>query len=113
MIASRSTERRYATLSRAGAILLGAEVANIGRLRNQREIIGYQKALITHFHGAPAFDKWNTSLANVAAQKQASVPPTQFCQQSETLMKQAKALDPNGFKAFAAAQAASAGTRYA
>lgn len=82
------------------------------RLRNQREIIGYQKAMITHFHGAPAFDRWNTSLANTAAQKQASVPPGQFCQQAEALMKQASALDPNGFRAFAAAQAASAAGRY-
>ena len=36
-----------------------------------------------------------------------------FCQQAETLMKQAKALDPAAFRAYAASQAATAGAQYA
>jgi hypothetical protein len=83
------------------------------RLRNKDTIIAYQKAMISHFHGAPAFDKWNTALANIAAQKQASVNPGVFCQQSETLMKHAKALEPGAFRAYAAAQAAATAAQYA
>jgi hypothetical protein len=83
------------------------------RLRNKDAIIAYQKAMISHFHGTPAFDKWNTALANIAAQKQASENLGVFCQQSETLMKHAKALDPAAFHAYAAAQAAAVGTQYA
>ena len=82
------------------------------RLRNRDAIIAYQKALISHFHGEPAFDRWNTALANIAAQKQASVNPGVFCQQSETLMKHAKALDSTAFRAYAAAQASAAGAQY-
>ncbi len=40
------------------------------RLRNQAQIVAYQKALMAHFHGAAGFDRWNTALANQAAQKQ-------------------------------------------
>ena len=76
------------------------------RQRNQNAIIGYQKALIAHFRGNAAFDKWNTALANQAAQKQASVPPAQFCQQAETLRKQASTLDAKAYHTYAAAQAA-------
>jgi hypothetical protein len=83
------------------------------RLRNKDAIIAYQKAMISHFRGESAFDRWNTALANIAAQKQASVNPGVFCQQAETLMKQAKALDPAAFRAYAASQAAAAGTQYA
>ena len=43
------------------------------RLRNRDPIVAYQKALIAHFHGAPAFDRWNTSLANQSSQKQAGM----------------------------------------
>src|SRR5215211_4399215 len=42
------------------------------RLRNRDAIVAYQNAMISHFRGAPAFDRWNTALANVAAQKQAN-----------------------------------------
>lgn len=83
------------------------------RLRNRDAIVAYQKALITHFRGAPAFDKWNTALANQAAQKQASVTPAEFHQQSEAMVKQASALDMQAFRAFAAAQAAAAAAQYA
>jgi hypothetical protein len=83
------------------------------RLRNRDAIVAYQKALISHFHGEPAFDRWNTALANFAAQKQATVNPGVFCQQSETLMKHAKALDSTAFRAYAASQAAASGAQYA
>lgn len=83
------------------------------RLRNKDTIIAYQKAMISHFRGESAFDRWNTALANIAAQKQANVNLGVFCQQSEALMKQAKALDPNAFRAYAAAQANAAASQYA
>lgn len=82
------------------------------RLRNKDAIIAYQKAMISHLHGTPAFDRWNTALANYAAQKQASVNLGVFCQQSDTLMKQAKAFDPAAFRAYVASQAAAAGAQY-
>jgi hypothetical protein len=82
------------------------------RLRNKDAIIAYQKALVAHFRGEPAFDRWNTALANAAAQKQATVNLGVFCQQAETLMKHAKALDPAAFRAFAASQAAAADAQY-
>ena len=82
------------------------------RLRNKDAIIAYQKALISHFRGAPAFDSWNTAIANIAAQKQANINLGVFCQQAEALMKHAKALDPAAFRAYAAAQAIAAGTQY-
>ncbi len=83
------------------------------RLRNRDAIVAYQNALISHFRGAPAFDKWNTALANIAAQKQATLNLGVFCQQADALMKHATALDPTAFRAYAAAQAAAAGTQYA
>ena len=82
------------------------------RLRNKDTIIAYQKAMISHFHGEPAFDRWNTALANYAAQKQAAVNLGAFCQQSDALMKHAKALDPAAFRAYAASQATAAGAQY-
>jgi hypothetical protein len=82
------------------------------RLRNRDPILAYQKAMIAHFHGAPAFDSWNTSLANQAASKRAGQPSVQVCQQAADLLKQAGALDPPKFRAFAAAQAAAAGPQY-
>ncbi len=82
------------------------------RLRNKDAIIAYQKAMITHFHGAPAFDRWNTSLANVSASKQAGLNVTQVCTQSAALLQQGKTLDTPKYKAFAAQQAAAAGARY-
>ena len=83
------------------------------RLRNRDAIVAYQKALIAHFHGAAAFDRWNTSLANSAAQKSAGVPSTQVCQQAAELLKQASALDPPHFRAYAASQAAAVKAQYA
>ena len=82
------------------------------RLRNRDPILAYQKAMIAHFHGAPAFDRWNTSLANQAASKRAGALSVQVCQQAADLLKQASALDPPKFRAFAAAQAAAAGPQY-
>src|SRR3954452_4794580 len=83
------------------------------RLRNRDAIVAYQKAMISHFRGESAFDRWNTALANYAAQKQAAVNLGVFCPQAHTLMKQAKALDPTAFRAYAASQAATAGAQYA
>lgn len=82
------------------------------RLRNRDPILAYQKAMIAHFHGNPGFDRWNTALANDAAQKRAGTPSTVVCQQAADLEKQAGALDPPKFRAFAAAQAAAAGASY-
>jgi hypothetical protein len=74
------------------------------RLRNRDAIVGYQKAMAAHLRGNAAFDKWNTSLANQAAQKNAG--NQQLCNQSAALLQQAKAMDTKGFRAYAAAQAA-------
>lgn len=83
------------------------------RYRNRDVIIAYQKAMIAHLHGTAGFDKWNTAIANVAAQKQGAINLGVFCQQSQTLLKHASALDANGFRAYAAAQAATVGDQYA
>ena len=76
------------------------------RVRNRDAIVAYQKTMIAHLHGASAFDRWNTGLANQLAQRQSSVAPAQFCQQSTALLQQAKTLDTKGFRDYAAAQAA-------
>jgi hypothetical protein len=78
------------------------------RLRNKDAIIAYQHALMVRFHGAAAFDRWNTSLANQLEQTHINITTAQLCQESDALMKQAAALDTKGFKAYAAAQAAAA-----
>ena len=75
------------------------------RLRNQSQIVAYQKAMMAKLHGAAGFDRWNTSLANSAAQKQNG--NQLLCQQSVAILQQAKSLDAAGFRAYAAAQAAS------
>jgi len=80
--------------------------------RNKDAIIGYQKALITHFHGNAGFDRWNTALANEYSMKQAGKSTTQVCQGAADIMKQASAFDVKSFRAFAAAAAASAAPRY-
>jgi hypothetical protein len=82
------------------------------RLRNRDPIMAYQKTMIAHFHGAPAFDRWNTSIANQASSKRAGQPSQLVCQQAVDLLKQASVLDPPKFRAFAAAQAAAAGPSY-
>src|SRR5712692_2970276 len=79
------------------------------RTRNRDAIVDYQKAMIAHLRGNAAYDRWNTSLANQLAQHQTGVTPAQFCQQSIPLLEQAKTLDPPRFRAYAAAQAVSAG----
>lgn len=76
------------------------------RLRNRDVILGYQKALIAHFHGHAGYDKWDTALANQAAQKQAGNMDGHVCRDGVALLQQAKSLDPQGFRAYAAAQAA-------
>jgi hypothetical protein len=78
------------------------------RTRNRDAIVAYQKTMIAHLHGNAAFDRWNTSLANQLAQHQTGVTPAQFCEQSWPMLKQASTLDINGFRAYAAAQAAAA-----
>ena len=83
------------------------------RLRNKEAIIAYQKAMIAHFHGARAFDTWNTALANEASRKHAGMSNVQVCQQSAELMKTAAALDQKNFRAFIAARAATATPQYA
>jgi hypothetical protein len=82
------------------------------RLRNKDAIIRYQKALIAHFHGESAFDKWNTSLANESARRGGGMPSAQFCQQAANLLKQAGALDSKGLHDLAVTKAASAGNSY-
>jgi hypothetical protein len=82
------------------------------RLRNRDAIIAYQKAMITHFRGAPAFDKWNTVIANESAQRQGNTALGTFCQQAEATLKHAATLDMQAFRAFAAQKAAAAGTQY-
>ncbi|HTT81478.1 MAG TPA: hypothetical protein VMF86_17555 [Stellaceae bacterium] len=77
-------------------------------LRNRVQIIRYQRAMIRHLHGTGAFDRWDTTLANEAAERQATVPPAQFCRAAQPLLQQAAALDASGFRAYASARAASA-----
>jgi hypothetical protein len=78
------------------------------RLRNRDAIIGYQKAMAAQMRGNAAFDRWNTALANQAAQRQATLPTAQFCQQADAMLKQASTFDANAFRAYAAAQAKAA-----
>lgn len=80
--------------------------------RNRDAIVAYQKAMIAHFHGAAAFDRWNTALANEASMKQAGMSSTQVCQQAADIMKKAASLDVKSFRAFAAAAATSAAPHY-
>ena len=75
------------------------------RVRNRDTIVAYQKAMIAHLHGPAGFDRWNTVLANQMAQRQSSIVPATFCEQSQPLLKQASTLDAKGFRAYAAAQA--------
>ncbi len=76
------------------------------RLRNRDLIVRYQKAMIARLHGNAAFDRWNTALANQEAQQSAG--NQQVCQQQAALLQQAKAMDSQGFRAYAAAHASSA-----
>jgi len=76
------------------------------RLRNRDVIVNYQKAMIHQLHGNANFDKWNTALANQVASRQGG--NQQICAQSAALLQQAKALDPQTFRAHAASMAATA-----
>lgn len=78
------------------------------RLRNRDAIVRYQKAMISHLRGKPNFDRWNTSLANQAASRQAG--NVQLCQQAAGLLQQAKAMDANALRAYAVAHEANDGT---
>ena len=82
------------------------------RLRNRDPIVAYQKALITHFHGNAGFDRWNTTLANEAAQRQGGEPTALFCQKAAPIFQQASAFDPQGFRAYAASQAQATRAQY-
>ncbi|MBV9862365.1 MAG: hypothetical protein JO267_09485 [Alphaproteobacteria bacterium] len=83
------------------------------RARNQNAIIGYQKAMIAHFHNSKgAFDSWNTSLANESSRRQNGVPTAQICQQAAEMLKQASALDSKGFHDLAVAKATTMSTSY-
>jgi hypothetical protein len=79
------------------------------RARNKDAIIRYQNAMIAHFRrtGArnpkSAFDTWQTSLANEAAQKQAVIPTAQVCQQATEMLKLASTLDAKGLHDYALA----------
>ena len=75
-------------------------VYNEFALRNREMIIRYQNAMIAHLHGKPAFDRWNTSLANQAAQLQGG--NQQVCQQQAALLQTAKAMDSNSFHTYSA-----------
>jgi hypothetical protein len=83
------------------------------RLRNQKEIIGYQKAMIAYFRSTAAFDRWNTSLANQVQIQYGKTSTATVCQQGAELMQQARALAPQQFRAMVIAQAAKAGPQYA
>ena len=78
------------------------------RARNKDAILRYQNAMIEHFRrsGArnpkSAFDTWQTSLANGAAQKQALTPTAQFCQQSAEMLKLASTLDQKAWHDYVA-----------
>ena len=82
------------------------------RVHNRDAILEYQKALIAHFHGKDGFDRWNTSLANTAAQKQGAMPAVQFCEQAKTALQQAGALTPATFRAYAVQQAIKEGPQF-
>src|SRR5689334_24364584 len=81
------------------------------RARNTSSILRYQNAMIDHFRrtGArnpkSAFDAWQTSLANEAARKQATIPTGQFCQESTEMLKLASTFDGKAFHDYALAHA--------
>jgi hypothetical protein len=78
--------------------------------RNKETVLSYQKALIAHFHGNAAYDRWDTALANDAALKQAGKSGPQACQESADILKQAATMDDKAFRAYAASAAATAAT---
>jgi hypothetical protein len=82
--------------------------------RNKATVLTYQKAMITHFHGNAAYDRWDTALANDAALKQAGKSGPQACQEAADILKKAAVMDDKAFRAYAAslATAAAASGRY-
>ncbi|HWD56816.1 MAG TPA: hypothetical protein VG308_00940 [Stellaceae bacterium] len=76
--------------------------------RNHVTVLAYQKALITHFHGNAAYDRWDTALANDAALKQAGKSGPQACQESADVLNRGASMDDKGFRAYAASLATSA-----
>lgn len=82
--------------------------------RNKQTVLAYQRAMIAHFHGNAAYDRWDTALANDAALKQAGKSAPQACQEAADLLKKAAVMDDKEFRAYAAslAQTAAASGRY-
>ena len=76
--------------------------------RNKLTVLAYQKELISHFHGNAAYDRWDTSLANDAALKQAGKSGPQACQESADVLKRAAAMDDKAFRAYAVSLATTA-----
>jgi hypothetical protein len=78
--------------------------------RNKATVLAYQKTMITHFHGNAAFDRWDTSLANGAALRQAGKSSIQACTEAAEVLKLAAAMDDRAFRAHAAGLATTAAT---
>jgi hypothetical protein len=76
--------------------------------RNKDAVLAYQKTMISHFHSNAAYDRWDTSLANAAALKQAGKSSPQACQESADLIKSAAAMDVRAFRALASSRATAA-----
>jgi hypothetical protein len=73
--------------------------------RNKAAVLAYQKALIAHFHGNAAYDRWDTALANDASMKQAGKSSPQSCLEAAEILKTAATMDEKAFRAYAMSQA--------
>jgi hypothetical protein len=80
--------------------------------RNKATVLAYQKTMITHYHGNAAFDRWDTSLANQAALRQAGKTSIQSCTEAAEMLKKAAAMDDKAFRAHAAGLATAAVAQY-
>lgn len=80
--------------------------------RNKATVLLYQKTMISHLHGTTAFDRWDTSLANAAALRQAGKTGPQVCTEAAVILKQAAAMDDKAFRSYAAGQATAGASRY-
>ena len=76
--------------------------------RNKETVLAYQKAMIAHFHGNAAYDRWDTALANDAAMRDAGKSGPQACQEQAELLKKAAAMDDKAFRAYAMSLATTA-----
>jgi hypothetical protein len=76
--------------------------------RNKEAVLSYQKAMVMHLHGNAAYDRWDTSLANEAALKQAGKSAPQSCQEAADLLRTAATMDNRAFRAYAVSQATAA-----